>query len=105
MLKINGREIGLYYSVWAHCEYNDWLLKNQEERSFSSGILNEAIIMSKAYCRVHGGTPLTAKEILDLPAYEFHELLVAVQEQEKADSVRTVEVEDSQEKNGESAAK
>lgn len=104
MLVINGREIGLYYSVWAHCEYSDWLLKNQEDRSFSSGIVTEAVIMSKAYCKEHGGEPLTAKEILDLPACVFYDLLKAVQEQEKADSTRTVEVEEEPEKNGESAA-
>ena len=26
MFKINGKEYGFYYSVWAHCEFNDWMV-------------------------------------------------------------------------------
>ena len=25
---INGKEYGFFYSVWAHCEFNDWVVKN-----------------------------------------------------------------------------
>lgn len=95
MLEINGREIGLSYSVWAHCEFNDWVVKNAE-RSYVSAIVQKAAIMSKAYCRIHGGEPLTVKEILDLPEYVFEDLAIAVNDQEKADSTRTVEVEADQ---------
>ena len=93
MLEINGRKIGLYYSVWAHCEFNDWVVKNAE-RSYVSAIVQKAVIMSKAYCDKEGGKPLTAKEILGLPEYIFEELAQAVMDQEKADSTRTVEAEE-----------
>lgn len=103
MLEINGREIGLFYSVWAHCEWNDWILKNQD-RSYASALVQKAVIMSKAYCDENGGKPLATKEILNLPEYVFEELSKAVMEQEAADSVRTVETDDSDAKNAESAA-
>ena len=60
--------------------------------------------MSKAYCKVHGGASLNPKEILDLPEYVFEELAVALAEQEKHDSERTVEVAEDKSGNAESAA-
>ena len=77
MFKINGKEYGFYYSVWAHCEFNDWIVKNAN-RSFVSAVVQKAVIMSKAYCKVHGGASLNAKEILDLPEYVFEELAAAL---------------------------
>ena len=103
MFKVNGKEYGFYYSVWAHCELNDWIVKNPE-RSYASAIVQKAVIMSKAYCKVHGGTPLTPKDLADLPVYVFSELDAALAEQEKADSERTVEVADEKPGNAESAA-
>lgn len=103
MFKINGKEYGFYYSVWAHCELNDWIVKNPE-RSYASAIVQKAVIMSKAYCKVHGGTALTPKDLADLPVYVFGELDTVLAEQEKADSERTVEVADEKPGNAESAA-
>ena len=103
MFKVNGKEYGFYYSVWAHCEFNDWIVKNAE-RSFVSAVVQKAVIMSKAYCKVHGGSPLNAKEILDLPEYVFEELVIALNEQEKIDSERTVEVAEGGQGNAGSSA-
>ena len=103
MFKINGKEYGFYYSVWAHCEFNDWIVKNAD-RSYVSAVVQKAVIMSKAYCKTHGGSSLNAKEILDLPEYVFEELAVALAEQEKHDSERTVEVAEDGQGNAKSAA-
>ena len=42
---INGKEYGFFYSVWAHCEYNDWIVKNPKS-SYASAIIQKAVIMS-----------------------------------------------------------
>ena len=103
MFEVNGREIGLFYSVWAHCEYNDWIVKNQNT-SVVRAIIQKAVIMSKAYCDVNGGKPLDPKEIMSLPEYVFEDLVDAVTEQEKTDCERTVEAEEPKGKNEEGAA-
>jgi hypothetical protein len=102
-MKINGKEYGFYYSVGAVCDFNDWVVKNPE-RSYSSAVMQKAVVMSKAYCKVHGGTPLTLKELVDLPAYVLTDLDNALAEQEKKDSERTVEVAEDKSGNAESAA-
>ena len=104
MIEINEKEYGLYYSVWAHCEFNDWVVANGE-KSYVHAIIQKAVIMSKAYCDVHGGTPLSPKELMGLPSYVFTELAVAVEEQEKADSARTVETKEVKSKNAKGSAK
>jgi len=103
MITINDREVGLFYSVWAVCEFNDWIVEHPD-RSYASATVQKAVIMSKAYCDVHGGKPLSVSEILNLPAYVFNELMEAVAEQEKLDSTRTVVTETVTEKNAESSA-
>jgi len=103
MFKINGKEYGFYYSVWAHCELNDWIVKNPE-RSYASAIVQKAVIMSKAYVKAHGGAALKPQDLVDLPVYVFTELEVALTEQEKKDSERTVEVAEDKSGNAESAA-
>lgn len=91
-MQINGRDIGFFYSVWAHCEYNDWIVKHPNS-SYASAVLQKAMIMSKAYNDLHGieEEPLDVKEILNLPAYVFNELLAETDAAEKRDSERTVE--------------
>ena len=102
-MNINGKEYGFYYSVGAVCDFNDWVVKNPE-RSYYSAVMQKAVVMSKAYCKVHGGASLTLKELVDLPAYVLLELDNALAEQEKKDSERTVEVAEDKSGNAESAA-
>lgn len=91
-MQINGKEYGFFYSVWAHCEFNDWVVKNPKA-SMASAMLQRAAIMSKAYADAHGGPVLTVKEVLELPAYVFNELVAETEAAEKRDSERTVESE------------
>ena len=104
MLEINGREIGLTYTVGAHCEFQDWIVKRGKDVSADHGVVQKALIMSKAYCEKNGGSPLTYEEVKDLPFYVLLELAEAVAKQEAKDSERTVETEEPKGKNGESAA-
>lgn len=104
-MQINGREIGFFYSVWAHCEFNDWIVKNPNS-SYASAIVQKAVIMSKAYNDLHGikEPPLSTKELLGLPKYVFDELIAETDAAEKRDSERTVESAPSA-KNAESSEK
>ncbi len=102
-MKINGKEYGFFYSVGAVCDINDWIVKNPE-RSYYSAVMQKAVVMSKAYCKKHGGTPLTLKDLIDLPAYVLLELETVLTEQEKKDSERTVEIAEDKSGNAESAA-
>ena len=87
---INGKEYGFFYSVWAHCEFNDWVVKNPTA-SVASAMIQRAVFMSKAYADAHGGPVLSAKDVLNLPKYVFDELIAETDAAEKRDSERTVE--------------
>lgn len=104
-MQINGREIGFFYSVWAHCEYNDWIVKNPNS-SYASAIVQKAVIMSKAYNDLHeiNEPPLSTKEILSLPKRVYDEIEIETNAAEKRDSERTV-VSAPAEKNAESSEK
>lgn len=87
---INGKEYKFFYSVWAHCELNDWIVKNPNS-SYASAMVQKAVIMSKAYADASGGPVLSAKDIRNLPKYVFDELVSEMDAAEKRDSERTVE--------------
>lgn len=87
---INGKEYKFFYSVWAHCELNDWIVKNPNS-SYASAMVQKALIMSKAYADTNGGPVLSAKELMKLPKVVFDELVAEMDAAEKRDSERTVE--------------
>ena len=99
---INGKEYGFFYSVWAHCEFNDWVVKNPST-SLVSAMIQRAVIMSKAYADAHGGPVLSAKDVLSLPKYVYDELIAETDAAEKRDSERTVESAPSAKNAGSSA--
>ena len=92
MVEINGKEYGLFYSVRAHCEYDDYVCEHPNV-SVTRAIIQKAIIMSKAYCDIHGGTPLKSADIMNLPNSEYMKLMKAVVEQEAKDSGIEIETE------------
>lgn len=102
MVKINGREYGLFYSVGAHCKYDDYVVSNPNS-SYTRAIIQKAIIMSEAYSKLHGGDVLKSSDILGLPNKVFMELKEAVECQELIDSGIEIETEAS-EKNPKSSA-
>ena len=104
MFEINGREIGLAYTVKAHCDFTDWIVKHGQDVSADHALAQKAIIMSQAYCDKNGGKPLTLEELKDQPFYVLKELGEAVDEQELKDSERTVETETPPGKKEKSAA-
>lgn len=101
-MNLNGKEYGFAYTVWAYCEYNDWIVKNPSS-SYARAVVQKAVIMSKAYCDIHGGgNILDAKDVMNLPKSVFDVLLAETDEAEKRDSERTVEAVPSS-KNAESS--
>ena len=82
-MNLNGKEYGFAYTVWAHCEYNDWIVKNPNS-SYARAVVQKAVIMSKAYCDIHGGgNILDAKDVMNLPKSVFDVLLAETDEAEK----------------------
>ncbi|MBQ1470466.1 MAG: hypothetical protein IIZ29_06395 [Schwartzia sp.] len=92
MVEINGKEYGLFYSVRAHCEYDDYVCEHPNV-SMTRAIIQKALIMSKEYCGEHGGDPLKSADIMGLPNSEYMKLMKAVVEQEAKDSNIEIETE------------
>lgn len=88
---LNNKEIGFYYSVWAHCEYMDYLVAHQQV-STARAIMQKALIMNEAYIKAgYGGERLTPEDFEDLPGSAFLQIQQELTEQEKKDSAVTVE--------------
>lgn len=91
---INGKEIGFYYSVWAHCEYMDYLVSHKEV-SVPHAIMQKALILNEGYIKAgRGGDRLTPDDFEDLPASAFFEIQDALTKQEAEDSKVSVEAKD-----------
>lgn len=106
---INDREVGLFYSIGAHCAYSEYLIKHPEE-SVSSAIIQKALLMNKAWLEAKkraGETDLpkqlTRDELYALPMQVLTELMELVEKQEKADTGVSVETEEPKGKNAKSA--
>lgn len=108
MLHINGREIGLMYTIGVHCDYSDILIK-KPDISVAAALIEKALLMNKAYLDAtrSQAAPLTREELRAMPFWQFTELTNAIKEQENEDSriqIHTKEPED-QKKNAGSAEK
>lgn len=98
MMTINGREIGLMYTIGVHCDYSDFLIKNPDV-SVAAALIEKAVLMNKAYLDASGShtAPLTREELRGLPFWQFAELSNAIKKQEAEDSridIHTKEPED-----------
>ena len=90
---INGEDYGFFYSVWAHCEYSDYIVKNPEV-SMAHATVQKAIIMNEAFRKANNGGPkLTTDILFNLPGRDFIALQKTLKEQEKEDTAVTVEAE------------
>lgn len=88
---INGKEINFYYSVWAHCEFMDYLVSHKEV-STARAIMQKALTMNEAAIKAGlGGERLTPEDFESLPGSAFLEIQNALTEQEKKDTATTIE--------------
>lgn len=94
-MKINGKEVGFVYTVGAFCDYNDYVVKNQDV-SVATANLYKAEIMSREYAKTHeGAETITVEELRGLMVYELKEVIDAIDAAEKAGTARTVETTDT----------
>lgn len=101
---INGRDVKFFYSVGAHCEFDDFIIANPSV-STTTARIREAVILNRAYHEKHPEdktAPLTEKEIRLLPNAILGQLVEAVAAQELADSEVTIEIEEPKSKNAKS---
>lgn len=93
-MRINGKEIGLAYTVGAYCDINDYVVANPEV-SAATANLYKAVYMNRAYNEMHGSSDsITVEELRGLTLWELEDLLNAMKEAEQAGSTRTVETEE-----------
>ena len=106
MIKINGKEYGLFYSVEAHIEIDDFIIANPAA-SLTEGVVVRAIAMNRAYNKANGikDEVLKREDILTQPNGVFALLKAAVEEQEKKDSATSVQTEEKKTKNAKSASR
>jgi hypothetical protein len=101
MIKINGTEYGLFWSVWAHCRFDDWMVKNRTA-SYASSIVKRALIANEAYRlsdQGKGSPELTEGLFMRIPNSEYAAIAAAVEEQVAKDSGITIKKEETEGKN------
>lgn len=94
-IKINNKEYNLFYSIGAHIAFDNWAVTHQKA-SYTEGVIQKFIFMVLAYNNANGITdndPPEKEELATLPNSVFMEIMEAVNECEKADTERKVEVE------------
>lgn len=105
MIKISGVEYGLFWSIKAHCDFDDWLLKNRNS-SYTRGIVKKAVLANEAFRTANKiKEPVLTEELINgLPNKEYNDLKTAVEKQILEDSGITVEQEEPEGKNAEGSA-
>lgn len=101
MIRINGIEYGLFWSVWAHCRYDDWIIKNRSA-SYPSAVVKRALIANEAYRMSEqgkGSPELTEGIIYRLPNSEYAAIAAAVEAQVAKDSGFEIKKEEAEGKN------
>lgn len=103
-MEINGKELGMAYTVGAHTEWQSWVVANPE-KSLAEAQVESVVIMHKWWCRLNK-TPekqrVTREEILEQPYEIFKEMTTLAEATMKADKHQSIEAES---KNQKSAAR
>ena len=106
-MKINGKELGMAYTVGAHTDWDNYVVKNQQTVSVTAGMIEKVIIMHRWWAiinKVPESKRVTREEILAQPDRVFDEMVNLSVAIEKGDSEKSIEAVDTG-KNVESAAK
>ena len=101
MIRIDSIEYGLFWSVWAHCRFDDWWVKNRTA-SYATTIVKKALFANEAFRMTEtgkGSPELTEGAIYRLPNSEFAAISAAVEEQVAKDSGITIKKEEAEGKN------
>lgn len=97
-MKVNGKDIGLLYTVGVLCDHQDWNAQNPKKPATSGLVKLE--LMSRAYAARHNTKDyVTVAELQQLMPYELEELLKEAVEAEKAGTERKIETVEVSKKN------
>ena len=92
-MQINGKELGMAYTVGAHVEWQNWIVANSE-KSLVQAKLESVIIMHKWWClqnKIPEKERVTREEILAQPNSIFDEMTDLAEAIMKNDKEVTVE--------------
>lgn len=95
---VRGVEYGLFWSIWAHCRYDDWLVRAGNP-SYTSAIIKRAVYANQAYRLAHPtekSPELTEDFIESLPNSEYAAIKAAVEEQVILDSGITIKAKENE---------
>lgn len=96
-MKVNGKEVGFLWSIGSFCDYQDYVVNNQDVSLARANVI-KAAAMTKAYADVNGGEYLTVEELSVLPVYVLAEIVDEMKKAEDAGTTRTVETEEKKPK-------
>lgn len=96
-MNINGKDYGFVYTIGVMCKMADYFSANPDVNG-ARAIVFTAIEMSKAYCEIHGGEPLTEEELMKAPGSKFEELDKTIKAVQASDSEQSVQTEPVKEK-------
>ena len=110
-MTINGRTLGLYYSIGADAEIDDEMQKIAvadfgafiDRLGPGRAYAKLAAILNKWYCIQNGGEPISEKDFLLLSAHEFQNLREAVIKAMAEDKKTQIKAKPVKGKNAESA--
>ena len=92
-MQINGKELGMAYTVGAHVEWQNWIVAHQND-SLAQAKLESVMIMHKWWCqqnKIPEKQRVTREEILAQPHGIFDEMLELAEAVMKADKEQSVE--------------
>lgn len=102
-MEVNGKELGMAYTVGAHTEWQNWVVANPN-KSLADAKLESVIIMHKWWClqnKIPEKQRVTREEILAQPFAIFDEMTNLAEAVMKGDKHQSIE---ARSKNRKSAA-
>lgn len=94
-MTINGKELGMIYTVGAHIRWNSYIVSHQQS-AFAEAQLEKVLIMHDEWCRLNKvpeGKKVTKTELLAQPYSVFDEMVKLCEAQVKADGETTIEAD------------
>lgn len=92
-MQINGKELGMAYTIGAHTEWQSWVVANPE-KSLAEAKVESVVIMHKWWCRLNKVAEkqrVTREEILSQPFEIFEEMTTLAEATMKSDKHQSIE--------------
>lgn len=110
-MEINGKKIGLFYSIGADCDIDEEMEKVGcptwaaflERLGTVKAYIKIAVILNKWYCLKYGGDPINEKDLFLLPAGQMEQLWRSVDKAMAEGKKNDIKAKPVKGKNAESA--